>query len=225
MNGATERTHRFLNAAIGIYCEKHQEKWEEHLQPAVYAHKTFPISGLTSIFPFFLVFGRDPPSPETLSSQMLVHLLPANHYAHHLVSRLQDAVDQVTQIKSDLKRCQHDHYDSHARHITIPDGIIVYMRKDHVPSHTGLATRFVRNFHGPFIMLGHPYGKSDLLTLRHAATNNNLPHPINVEKVIVVPEPDTDDLQVPNDAIVVTDSILTCQLFTLLDLKVNSSSI
>ena len=60
----------------------------------------------------------------------------------------------------------------------------------------------MRNLDGPFFVLGHPYGRSDLLTLRHVAANNDLPHPINVERVIVVPDPDTDDLQVPNDAIV-----------------------
>ena len=45
LNGATERTHRFLNTALGIFCEKQQEKWEQFLQPAVYAHNVFPISG------------------------------------------------------------------------------------------------------------------------------------------------------------------------------------
>ena len=157
MNGATERTHRFLNAALGIFCEKHQEKWEEYLQPAVCAHNTSPISEITSIYSFFLVFGMHLPSPETLSFEMSVHPLPADHYAHHLVSRLQDAADHFTQIKStDLKRCQRDHYDSHAQHITIPDGKIVYVCKDHIPSHTGLATRFMRNFDGPFIVLVIP---------------------------------------------------------------------
>ena len=33
LNGAMERTHRFLNSALGIYCEHHQEQWEEYLQP------------------------------------------------------------------------------------------------------------------------------------------------------------------------------------------------
>ena len=27
LNGSTERVHRWLNAAIGIYCEKYQERW------------------------------------------------------------------------------------------------------------------------------------------------------------------------------------------------------
>ena len=108
MNRATERTHRFLNAALGIYCEKHQEKWEEYLQPAVYAHNTSPFLDLpvSPHFSWCLV--------GILCFQMSVHTLPANHYAHHLLSRLQDAVDQFTQIKSDLKRHQRDHYESHA---------------------------------------------------------------------------------------------------------------
>ena len=42
LNGVTEHTHRFLNASLGIYCERQQEKWEEYLQPAVYAHNTSP---------------------------------------------------------------------------------------------------------------------------------------------------------------------------------------
>ena len=70
LNGATERVHRFLNAAIGIYCERSQSRWEEFLQPAVYAHNTSPISGTSDITPFFLVFGRNAPSPETLSLQL-----------------------------------------------------------------------------------------------------------------------------------------------------------
>ena len=49
LNGATERTHRFLNSASGIYCEHHQEQWEEYLQPAVYAHNAAPISGTNII--------------------------------------------------------------------------------------------------------------------------------------------------------------------------------
>ena len=29
LDGATEHTHRFLNAALGIYCERQQETWEK----------------------------------------------------------------------------------------------------------------------------------------------------------------------------------------------------
>ena len=47
---------------------------------------------------------------------------------------------------------------------------------------------------------GHPYGRSELLTLRHVASGKHLSHPTNIEKVVVIPEP--DDLQPPNDAII-----------------------
>ena len=33
LNGATEHVHRFLNSAIGIYCERFQGCWEEYLLP------------------------------------------------------------------------------------------------------------------------------------------------------------------------------------------------
>ena len=74
LNGATERTHRFLNAALGIYCEHQQEKWEEYLQSAVYAHNNSPISGTSNITPF-LVFGQEAPFPESISLA-----LPPLHY-------------------------------------------------------------------------------------------------------------------------------------------------
>ena len=88
LNGATECIHRFLNSALGTYCEHHQEQWEEYLQPAVYAHNAAPISGTSNIAPFFLVFGRDPPSPETISLDLPPKPLPPDHYAKHIVSRL-----------------------------------------------------------------------------------------------------------------------------------------
>ena len=86
LNGATERVHRFLNAAIGIYCEHFQEQWEEFLQPAVYSHNVSPISGVSDISPFFLVFGRNAPSPETIALDLPPHPLPWDLYAKHIVS-------------------------------------------------------------------------------------------------------------------------------------------
>ena len=56
LNGAMERIHQFLNAAIGIHCKCSQSHWEEFLQPAIYAHNASPISGTFDIIPFFLVF-------------------------------------------------------------------------------------------------------------------------------------------------------------------------
>ena len=74
----------------------------------------------------------------------------------------------------------------------------MYVRKDHI----GLASRFVRNFDGPFIVLDIPYGRSDLLRLRKPTTNQDLSHPINIEKVVLVPDQRSDDLQTSVDTVV-----------------------
>ena len=70
LNGATERTHRYLNSALGIYCEKYQHLWEDYLQPAVYSHNVTPIPGTHDLSPFFLNFGRHAPSPEVITLEL-----------------------------------------------------------------------------------------------------------------------------------------------------------
>ena len=156
LNDAMERTHRFLNLALGIYCEHYQEQWEEYLQPAVFAHNEVPISGTTNITPFFLVYGRDAPSPEAISLALPPKPLPPDHYAKHIVSRLSDAHKKFNQVKADLRRRQRDVYDTKARHLSIPDGKVVYMHK--TPSYNeGLVTCFICNFDGPYLVTGHPF--------------------------------------------------------------------
>ena len=159
-------------------------------------------AGTSDITPFFLVFGREAPSPESISLALPPKPLPPDHYAKHIISRMADAHRQFSQIKADLRRQQHDIYNEKARIISIPDGKIVYIRNDSPSRIRGLATRFIRNFDGPYVVTGHPYGRTDLLTLRHIASGKDLSHPINIEKVVIIPEPEFDDLQPPNDAVI-----------------------
>ena len=185
LNGATERSHRFLNSALGIFCEHQQEKWEQFLQPAVYSHNVSPISGTTNITPFFLVFGRDAPSPETISFDLPVNPLPPDHYARHLLSRMKVAHQQFSQVKSDLRRHQKEVYDRKARFLAIPPGKIVYVRKEPQTHKPGMATRFLRSFDGPFQVIGHPYDRNDLLTLKNLSTGAVIPRPVNIENVLL----------------------------------------
>ena len=159
LNGSTERVHRFLNAALGIFCEKNQERWEECLQPAVYAHNTAPISGTKDITPFFLVFGRHAPSPETIALNLPPIRASADQYAHNLVSRMKQAHAQFRDIKADLRRRQRELYDIASRDLEVPEGKIFYMRKESAPSKSGQKTRFLRTFDGPFKVIDHPHGK------------------------------------------------------------------
>ena len=87
----------------------------------------------------------------------------------------------------------------------------MYIRNEPSTHTTGMATRFLRNFDGPYLVTGHPYNRNDLLTLTNLSTGTVLEHPINIEKVVVAPEPETNDLQPPNDAIIETDNEVPVQ--------------
>ena len=206
LNGVTECSHRFLNSALGIFCEHQQEKWEQFLQPAVYSHNVSPISGATNITPFFLVFGRDAPSPETISLDLPVKPLPPDHYAKHLLSRMQIAhhrfpllslICVVIRRKSMIVRLAFWPFSQVK--------LFIFARSLGLLK-TGEATRFLHTFDGPFIVTGHPYDRNDLLTIKHLSTGAALPRPVNIEKCVVVPDQDTFDLQPLSDAVVVPES-------------------
>ena len=91
--------------------------------------------------------------------------------------------------------------DIKARHLSIPDGEVVYMYK--TPSYKeGPVIRFIRNFDGPYLVTSHPFNRPDMLTFKHMATGETVPHPVNIEKVVVIPEPEMHDLQASNDSVV-----------------------
>ena len=81
------------------------------------------------------------------------------------------------------------------------------MRKHHYSSaQTGLASRFIRNFEGPYLVVRHPFtNHSDMLILRDLSTGKELSHPVNV---VVVPDRDIIDLQSDNDAVVEMDKAM-----------------
>ena len=234
LNGATEHTHHFLNSVPGIYCEHHQEQWEDYLQSAVYAHNVAPISGKSNIIPFSLVFGRDASSPETISLELSPRPLPHDHYAKHILSGLSEAHKQFSQIKADIRHQQCEIYGTKACNLAIPDGKIVYMCKTPSTSRQGLATHFIRHFDGPYQATGHPFNRPDMLTLKYLATGGTIPHPVNIEKVVIIPDPEEHDLQASNDTVLnlcmMTPQWLPCLvlltmiLFRLLFSSVSSSS-
>ena len=188
LNGSTECVHRWLNAAVGIYCEKYQERWEEFLQPAVYAHNVSPIPGTGQISPFFLVFGRNAPSPEVITLDVPVETLSRSTYAEQLVSRMCEAQKLFNSIKADMKRTQREYYDKSSRELNIAEGKQIYVRRPPPSSQPkGSATRFIRRFDGPYTVIGHVHGRQDLLRLRHKFTEDEL-RTVNIEKIIVVPD-------------------------------------
>ena len=199
LNGSTERTHRYLNSALGIYCEKYQHLLEDYLQPAVYSHNVTPIPGTHDLSPFFLNFGRHSPSPEVIILDLPPQQISRNQYATHLVSRLSTGRKHLQEIKSDLPRLQRENYDSVSGNLEIPIGKIVYVRKPPASSDRGKATCFRRNYDGPYLVIGHSNNRPNLLRSEHQCTKEILPV-INIEKVVVADPPST--FQIPNTAVV-----------------------
>ena len=177
-----------MNSAVGIYFEKYQERWEEFLQPAVYAHNASPIPGTGQISPFFLVFGGSAPSPEVITLDVPVKTLSRNTYAEQLVSHMSEAQKLFNSIKADMKRTQREYYDKSSREFHIAEGKQVYVRRPPPSSQPkGSATRFIRRFDGPYTVIDHVHGRQDLLRLRHKFTDDEL-RTANTEKIIVVPD-------------------------------------
>ena len=154
-----------------------------------------PISNTSNISPFFLVYTRDVPSPETISLQLPPTPLPPDHFAKHVLSRLTDGHKCFTQIKADLCCQQCDIYDRKAHHISIPDGKIACMHKSPSTHKPGLVIHFIRRL---YLVTGHPFNRPDMLTLKHVSSREEIPHLVNIEKVVVVPEPELHDLKASN---------------------------
>ena len=167
----------------------------------VYAHNTSPIPGTDYVTPFFLMFGRHAPSPEVLSYDLPPAPLSQSSYAKELIKRSIEARKNFDRIKADLKRSQREYYDMNSRDLHIPDGKRVFVRLP-PPSSTpkGAATRFLRKYDGPFLVVGHIRGRQDLLRLRHMTTGKEL-KAVNIEKIVVVPDGDLHaDIRPDDDA-------------------------
>ena len=155
--------------------------------------------GTHDLSPFFLSFGRHAPSPEVITLDLPSQQISRNQFATHLVSRLSTSHKHLQEIKSDLRRLQRENYDSVSRNLEIPIGktVYVYVRKPSALSNRGKATRFLRNYDGPYPVIGH--GHNRLNDYNTSLLSEILPV-INVEKVVVADAPDT--LHIPHTAAV-----------------------
>ena len=151
------------------------------------------------------MFGRDAPTPETLSLQLPPDVLPADPYAQELIAKMKDEQENFSTIKSALCFHQRELYDAASCDLHIPDGKLVYVQKDCLPSGSNKVSHFIRNYDGPYLVTGHPYKRSDLLNLHKVDTGENFPRPVNIEKVVVAPESASADLRPPDEILVEPD--------------------
>ena len=94
-------------------------------------------------------------------------------------------------VSKHLKRTQREYYDVNSRDLHIPDGKRVYVRLPPPPSSSEkrAATRVIRGYDDPFLVVAHVHGRQDLLQLRHLTTGKEL-RAVNIEKNVIIPDGD-----------------------------------
>ena len=97
---------------------------------------------------------------------------------------------EVVCSKTNLCRLQRRDYDSVSRNLEIPVGKTVYVCKPPASSDHGKAALFLRNYDGPYLVIGHSHNRPNLLRLEHQFTKEILPV-INIKKVVVADAPGT----------------------------------
>ncbi len=111
------------------------------------------IDGTDGITPFFLMFGRNATSPETVAVQLSNQPIDKNDYAKYLVQRITEAHKLFCSIKKYFRRRQRDYYDLSANPREFTVGQEVLVRKP-PPSNVekGSATKLIKRYAGPYII-------------------------------------------------------------------------
>ena len=109
-----ERFHRFLVAALCIYCHEYRCAWDEALPQILFAFRA-SVSATTGYSPFFLVYGREAPLPVD-SLFKLQHDENPITYAGY-AARMQRAMQNVYKgvAKTQLKAMQRNKVDRDRR--------------------------------------------------------------------------------------------------------------
>ena len=70
----------------------------------------------------------------------------------------------------------------------------VFIKNDYIPS--GISRRFHPKFKGPYTIIGHYHDNPSLLQLQDQ--NGEILPPVNIEKLIKLPDQTTDDIRIDN---------------------------
>ena len=189
------------------------------------AFNVSPIPGTVQMSPFFLVFGRNAPSPEMVTLDLPVETIPRSIYSGYISLSLvcrKHKSGLLTNNKADVKRTPREYYDKSSRELHIPEGKQVCVRRPPPRSRPkGSATRLIRRFDGPCIETGDVHGRQDLLLLRHKFTEDEL-KTVNIKKIVVLPDELSDDLtnyeDQPHNVEIVSRSELLTQMNSVSDL-------
>ena len=134
-NGSCERMHRYLNAALTIYCDGHSDNWSEYVPSILFAYRT-SFCAATGYSPFELLFGRKPILPASLAYDLNPNQIKEETRRHiNVSSAMRDAYevarDQQNKIADTNKRMR----DANRQWVEFQEGDMVWKYE-----HTGDTT-------------------------------------------------------------------------------------
>lgn len=149
-DGCVERFNRSLIKMLRAMAVEHQESWHHHLPLVTWAYNS-SVHSVTGYSPYFLFFGRDPPtSVDSLLSGSAPSSPSVSDYVRNLRESLRDAYCDLrgsNASRSDARSALNDQQHSKV----FAPGDLVLLLDDPIPQ--GVAGKLVPRWKGPFSVL------------------------------------------------------------------------
>lgn len=141
-NGNTERAIRSLYNILAMFMDQHQSNWADVLPLATFAFNSGPAES-TKLYPFLIVYGREPNFPSSFSPEISVPL------SQHLL-KLQTIRNSTKNNIMESQIHQAIQYNKRRRIVHYKEGDKVMIFKERRKK--GLNPKLQRHFYGPFLI-------------------------------------------------------------------------
>jgi hypothetical protein len=198
-NGSCERMHRYLNAALTIYCDGHANSWSEYVPSILFAYRT-SFCAATGYSPFELLFGRKPNLPASLAYDLNPGQVKEEAKRNiNISSAMRDAYtfarEQQNKIASANKRIR----DANRQWVEFQDGDMVWKYEHtgaNTPNHDDqdIGSKLRYRFSGPYAVQQRSALNPNLYHITHVQNRTTIM--CNVDLLVPVKN-DCEDIGLP----------------------------
>jgi exodeoxyribonuclease III len=197
-NGSCERMHRYLGAALTIYCDGHTNDWSDYLPSILFAYRT-SFCAATGYSPFELLFGRKPNLPASIAYDLNPGQIKEEQKRNINVSTaMRDAYvfarDQQSKLAATNKRMR----DANRRWVEFQKGDMVWKYEHTGDSTSGTktptTTKLRYRFSGPYVIQAQSNLGPNLYHITHV--QNRATTMCNVDLLVPVKN-DCEDIGLP----------------------------
>ena len=149
-DGLVERFNHTLATMLSTFVSENQSDWDQYLQPVMYAYRR-SLHDTTQDTPFFLMFGRDAPSPADVANGVTLRTdgpVDLIEWRSRLVTTIRDAHAKATAAIQQRQLQQKDEYDQRHRpqHFNVGEQVMRY----NPAVKKGLSAKLSSLWHGPY---------------------------------------------------------------------------